>query len=258
MTAAEAGPGGAAPATRQPRPIIVHYHLFKNAGTSVDRTLQANFGATWTTIERDPQLLPRDLRQFLIENPWVTAVSSHTAMLPLPKLPGISIIPIVFLRHPLDRIRSIYDFERRQDVSAPAPDKAKEVGFAGYVDWRLDRAEARQDHSIANFQTRRLARLVPGEGPLVRAKRAVEELPFVGLVEDYEPSLLRLQALLQESFPKVELAPRTANTTEGRLPTMEQRLAAMRADLGEETYLRVSRANALDMALWEFAATTRA
>ena len=33
------------------RTVILHYHLFKNAGTSVDRLLQRNFPDAWATRE---------------------------------------------------------------------------------------------------------------------------------------------------------------------------------------------------------------
>jgi hypothetical protein len=36
------------------RTIILHYHLFKNAGTSVDAILKRNFGDKWVTSEFPP------------------------------------------------------------------------------------------------------------------------------------------------------------------------------------------------------------
>jgi len=33
-----------APGARSRRGVIIHYHLFKNAGTSVDAILRRNFG----------------------------------------------------------------------------------------------------------------------------------------------------------------------------------------------------------------------
>ena len=33
------------------RKIVFHYHLFKNAGTSVDEMLKASFGPAWVTRE---------------------------------------------------------------------------------------------------------------------------------------------------------------------------------------------------------------
>ncbi len=36
--------------------IVAHYHLFKNAGTSVDAILAKNFGSNWSKIEFDREL----------------------------------------------------------------------------------------------------------------------------------------------------------------------------------------------------------
>jgi len=35
------------------RTILIHYHLFKNAGTSLDAVLKENFGDKWITREFD-------------------------------------------------------------------------------------------------------------------------------------------------------------------------------------------------------------
>ena len=34
------------------------------------------------------------------------AISSHTLMMPAPRIAGVEILPIIFLRHPLDRLKS--------------------------------------------------------------------------------------------------------------------------------------------------------
>ena len=67
-TAAEGLIGDRRTQVTKPRPIIIHYHLFKNAGTSLDRTLRQNFGVTWATIEHEPTMRPAELRRFLVES----------------------------------------------------------------------------------------------------------------------------------------------------------------------------------------------
>ena len=108
------------------RPVIVHFHLFKNAGTSVDRILQRNFGDRWIEIEgpNNKKLTQDALIDFIRGNPQYDAISSHTAVVSVPQYDDIEIIPIFFYRHPIDRIRSAYDFERKQDCllyTSPSP-----------------------------------------------------------------------------------------------------------------------------------------
>jgi hypothetical protein len=94
-------------------PLIVHYHIFKNAGSSVDAGLHAFFGDSWYNFEgahaHDVQST-ESLRRFIAACPMLRAVSSHLAR---PPLPYTNAIPIVFLRHPILRALSVYEFVRR-------------------------------------------------------------------------------------------------------------------------------------------------
>ena len=79
--------GAAVSAEAARRAIIIHYHFFKNAGTSVDAILQRNFGAGWTSREYPPRSTPNGAREFLTANPQIAALSSHTLPLPPPDIP---------------------------------------------------------------------------------------------------------------------------------------------------------------------------
>lgn len=230
------------------RTVIVHYHLFKNAGTSIDFALQAGFGARWSSYEGvGPRVSPEDLSSFLIAHPNVVAVSSHRALLPPPTVTGIRVIPIVMVRHPLDRIRSSYAFERTQEANTPGAHAAKQHDFRGYVDWRLARPP---DRSLVNFQTWRLSMAGSGPDELSRALDAIERLPFIGLVEDFEASFERLRRMLQPWFPTLELPIATLNRTADTPATILARLRRMRAELGVQTYSELRRRNRDDLSLW--------
>ncbi len=103
------------------RGVVIHYHLFKNAGTTVDSLLERSFGPAWRPLERAPNtrfVSADDFLRLAIRDPAVQAISSHSARLPTPSDPQIVFHPVVFLRHPIDRIRSVYEFERRVGASA--------------------------------------------------------------------------------------------------------------------------------------------
>src|SRR5438105_4054957 len=106
--------------TRAGRRVLVHHHIFKNAGVSFDHLLQQSFGARWATLEGSHagDIVGADeLEAFLLENPEILAVSSHQARL-MPRPHAIlDIYPIVFIRDPIDRAESVYLFESRQDAS---------------------------------------------------------------------------------------------------------------------------------------------
>jgi hypothetical protein len=235
------------------RPVVVHYHLFKNAGSSIDSALKDNFGATWAERESNHRMRPAELASFLIDNPWICAFSSHTATLPVPPIEGIEILPIVMLRHPVDRIRSVYEFERKQKVDGIGPNTAKGMTMDAFVAWRLERFSEMRDRSFVNFQVERMA-LGSSEGTeLERAMGTVAGLPFVGVVEAYEQSLERLEDHIQTLFPKVRLKAYRRNTSAPAKDTLEDRLRTFREQLGGDLYEKLMHANADDMVLWESA-----
>jgi hypothetical protein len=243
-----------AEAHAQPRPVVIHYHIFKNAGTSLDRTLEQNFGATWSTFEADTgdqRLDTSVVAEHLVHHPWIAALSSHTASLPTPVVPGLTIISIAFVRHPIDRARSVYEFERSMtDVKLESVGRARRMSLPGYLEWRLDLAASGRDPTIANFQSLVLSRAGDGQDIGARAISALDRLSFVGLVEEYEGSLTLLQAVLAQHFPRIRLSSHRLNATgpDDPLPT---RLARLQEAIGEAVYERLVAANELDLALWE-------
>jgi hypothetical protein len=251
---------GSAPLAEAPKPraaktgkrsLVLHYHLFKNAGTSVDEVLRSNFGAGWANAEfpvrrRQPNV--HMIEEWIAEHPEVCALSSHTALFPLPRLEGLTVMPVIFVRHPLDRIHSAYEFERRQAADTPGAKLAKQGGFADYVRVRLEK----QDGQVANFHIARFSNLqgAVGDTPLARALAAVDLLPFVGLVEDFAQSMTRMEAVLTGVFPQFRAFGAKANAWRGG-STLQDRLAQVRAELGPELHAQLLAANADDLVLFE-------
>src|SRR5207249_3323610 len=78
------------------------------------------------------------LKMFLDSQPGVQAVSSHQARPPLPA--RFDVVPIVFIRHPLDRIESVYEFVRR-DTGQPQHKLLSMLSLSGFVSWVLDNGQ---------------------------------------------------------------------------------------------------------------------
>jgi hypothetical protein len=233
------------------RAVIVHYHFFKNAGTSVDATLKENFGDGWVQRERgsDKPLLGDDLADAIRGDPNIAVISSHTALMPPPVVPGCTIVPVAFVRHPLDRLRSIYEFERRQDAETPGAVMAKQLDLAGYLEWRLERSSGR-DSTARSDQTYRLAGFrAKNPERLARALARLDELAFVGLVEEFGASIEGLQSVLVRIFPHVRLRPVWENAS-ARQTSLAERLERFREAIPEDLYQRLLAANEDDVALW--------
>ncbi len=233
--------------------LILHYHLFKNAGTSVDAMLKANFGDRWEEAEFSGSGGARtnadQVTAYLKARPHLRAFSSHTALLPLPRLDQ-PIFPILFVRHPIDRIKSAYSFERKQVAETHGALLAKEHDFAGYVRELLDTPGNRQ---ARNFHTHRLAHNEPKEkgAERERALRTLNALPFVGLVEEYETSMLRLRQSLADALPDLKIVIVHANKTQELKEPLESKLNSIERALGEKLYTELTAANVDDLAIFE-------
>lgn len=244
------------------RHLILHYHLFKNAGTSLDRIFKKNFGAAWREQEfwkeesRGAGGPSVEVAAFVSEHPDMVVLSSHTALLPDPVLPETTIYPVLFVRHPVDRIRSIYEFERRQNAETEGAMMAKKLSMSEFIEWRLER---KNDRAVRDFQAYRLAKMFPAEqNGVVRTEReraieALDTLPLVGVVEHFDRSLKRLEQWLKPVFRDIHFEPTKANVTQEGNLTLSERLDRFRQDIGAATYMKVVKANENDQLLYDLA-----
>jgi len=237
------------------RCVIIHYHMFKNAGSSVDAILQHNFGKKWIEIEGPDgkKLTPEMMKDYIIGNPDIKAISSHTAQVTIPEIPGVTIIPIFFFRHPVDRIQSAYNFERAQDSNSPGSKAAKAGDFKHYMSWRLSNPTLTQ---IVNFHAVRLKDFetftTNREAHLFRERsiRALNLLPVIGLVERFDESMERFAKLIRVHFPEFELINARANMMSDPNAALQTKLDAFEAKVGRHTFLNLMQLNAIDMELY--------
>lgn len=235
------------------RALILHMHLFKNAGTTLDWSLARAFGEAFCDHRDDASMRgnPAFLAQFVGENPALEAISSHWLPLPIPQLDARIAYPVAFLRDPIERIASVYAFERQQAVDHPGTRRARTSTLAEYVRWRL---EAGTGPVIRNYQMRMFSGDYPGEGDEAQYEMALENLklfPVVGLLEDYARSVVLLESALRPGFAEIDLAWRPQNVRDpGDVRTAQERRLAVEHELGS---LRdaVLEANRLDLALVE-------
>lgn len=241
------------------RKAVFHFHLFKNAGSSVDRILQDSFPDRWA--EREFRFTKKswpydEIKAWIQETPDFLAYSSHTARLPLPDIKGVELLPIIFVRHPLIRLYSAYRYERNQDASTPGASKAKEVDFDGYLKWRLGRPN---DASAKNFQSNRLSHLLrPERGQLTEtedmeelALSALHQLPFIGLVEQFGPSIGSLSRLLARWDLELKPAQVRENVNSDLSQSAEERLTIIRQELSDEIFEQYTAQNAVDLKVYD-------
>jgi hypothetical protein len=246
------------------RTIIVHYHILKNAGSTVDRILEQTFAEKWITYDTsDPagRITPHELASYISQHPEIEAVSSHQAMPQFPVRDGLRILPIIFLRHPLDRARSVYDFERRQGQElgpiSKGAEHAARLTFPDYLRWRFQGSE---NGVVHNYQTawlcsflRNVFRRKIRHADFVTAQGSVEALPAFGIVERFEESVSWFEGIFSAWAIELDVRYSPTNVSPSREATLEGRLERTKEELGEAMWNQLLERNAWDIRLYEFA-----
>ena len=137
------------------RNVLLHYHIFKNSGTTFERVLNDNYGDQHISFDGPFPFshINQDQLSMIVErHPAAVACSSHQIHLPVPSSMAFRAIPIVFIRNPMLRIRSVYFFSRRQNKLLSTSEQKNSL--EGLEEW-LGSALA-GDHNlnqISNLQT---------------------------------------------------------------------------------------------------------
>ena len=242
------------------RHILLHGHIFKNAGTTFDWSLERSFGEDFLDHRDDKVMRERGrshLGGIIDERPSLRALSSHFLCFPFPDRVDLHYHPVFFLRHPVERFRSVYAFERQQNAATPGARMAKEKSFAEYVEWRLRDNVPR---TIRNYQLSNLTggHNYPPRGPVPEcwreiARQRLEETACVGVVDRYDESVVVFEAALQKHFPGLDLAYVRQNVTQtDAAARLDERVAQTLAELGPLADDALE-ANALDLELYEAA-----
>jgi hypothetical protein len=237
------------------RLIVVHNHLFKNAGTTIDWALGREFGAGFVDHRADADMRrgAEYLGPFLLANPGIQALSTHHLCLPLPEMPDARIALITMFRHPVERVTSVYEFERRQqDAQTPGAIKARESSCREYVEWRLEPgvgATIRNFHVRKCLPPRRGLPDLPDASELARAIAFTRSTGMLGLVERFDESMLLFEEFLRPHHPGIDLSYVPQNVGQSAAVTGEERVQRLRDEIGGELFARFLGANAPDLHL---------
>lgn len=245
--------------TEDRRVIIIHNHIFKNAGSSIDWALHRNFQHRFIDHREDRKMLqgPAYLRAYLLNNPHVTALSTHHLRPPLPELEHSRILTIMMFRHPLERVTSVYHFERKQTGSETYGARfAREHSLKDYVLWRM-----RSDvpPTIRNFH---IFRSLPepvhwrrplGPDDLEKAKEFVRSVDMLGFVDSFDKAMICFENVLAPFFPNIDLSYKIQNVGQNIDQSLEERLQRLRDELGAEAYECLENNNKWDLKLYAYA-----
>ena len=241
------------------RNVIIHAHIFKNAGTTFDHSLRKNFADGFIDHRQDQELVQGKqeyLNQYLALHPECQALSSHSVHFNIESSESLNLFPVYFIRHPIERIRSVYEFEKKQNADTPGARKAKEMDLEGFVDWYLEESSPA---TIRNVHTIFLS----GQGPSAdrleekfEQAMTVLEKPAVciNVVDRYDQSMLVMEDKLSADFPGIDLSYVRKNVTDKNPESsLENKLNTFLAGVSQSCQEKIIQKNQWDLALYEAA-----
>lgn len=244
--------------TAPERQVLVHAHIFKNAGTTFDASLRRQFGDGFVD-HRDDQAFLKDrntyLLDYLAQHPQVQALSSHSLHFRITGQPGMTLHPVYFLRHPLARVWSVYRFEKAQTgVDTEGARRAKELNLNSYVDWYLQEGSPA---TIRNIHTIFLSGTGPSPDHMdnkyqAAARYLASGQAYICLVERYMDSMLVLEEMLGDVFTGLDLAwvRRNVSTSKPAQPVGES-VNELLDQLDPAVALKLHESNDHDLALYQ-------
>jgi hypothetical protein len=218
--------------------IYINVHIPKNAGTTFNGILQRLFEKQYVDVgeERPGQVLSADEKaRVLAKNAQARCFSSHSLRYPGPPAPGVQYRYLTFLRHPVERLVSLYAYEQQLEARNPAHSSHRPI--QEWIEARLQ-----DDNALTNFQTfHLLGSRTLGDLNLEHAYRLVDRFFLVGIVERFNHSLLLLASRMR--LPYYNFVYRKSNVTG----------SAERFPIDPALTQRLMDLNQLDLQLYEYA-----
>jgi len=235
------------------RLVILHYHIFKNAGSTIEEILDHSFGGRFARLDTaagEGLISNPDLVRFFDARPNLRAFSSHQIRHPLPEASGYLFFDICFLRDPIDRIRSIYTyFRRRPNPADPMSDLANRATLGDFIAGMI------QDFPlfVKNVQVNLLACAGDSDEPEARdLDLAIERMmatSFLGVVDCFDQSVAAGAYALRCAFPELDCDQPAVNVSDGLQGTVASRTENLRQACTPEVYTELLRLNELDRQL---------
>jgi len=249
------------------RTIICHYHIYKNSGTSFDLMLAQNYGESHICFDGPFPFFSIDQEQLsrVIERKInIVAFSSHQIQLPVPASLDYLVLPVVFVRHPLLRILSIYRFKRQVFDGTSTSKAAQDMSFDEWLTYCFsDRQEVTH---VSNAQTRLLGAAYR-QKPLIRRRphameydvhqaiRNIESVKLLARTELFDQDVGRFPEILRKygiEFDFVKVKPQNT-TTNNHDKSINELLYSVKKLISERNYQKLSDANEQDLVIYEHA-----
>lgn len=221
--------------------MLIHIHIPKNAGSTINTILKRNFQNRYTGFytDRCGKFLSDSELITLITTlkPETTVLSGHDIR---PLAPDASrelgVEYFTFIRHPVEWAISLYYYEKS---FTSGQSHISQYPFDEYV---LERST--QDRAISNWQTYNLTPNANFED----AQKVLEYFLVVGIVHEFDTSLILLRENIQNvlGIPYFNMWYQVANISRNKKLTS--------STIAEKTFKKLVEMNQEDIKLFEYAA----
>jgi hypothetical protein len=236
------------------RKVILHYHIFKNAGTSVDRMLEEAYGERWLSFDKEDQKIsPAEMEEFIFDNPHAVAFSSHQVVPPLPSK-RLVVYPIVLIRHPIDRAYSAYLFEWKKQQGTEEP-------IGSFTDYIIEKFSNPRKNAIEDYQALHLANrgyqtrffLSESDEEILRnTRKFIADVDCLGVVDRYSEALRRFKKILTPHFPELVIREYRENALQDEALSLSNKVSYIYDLLDKSIITELTMRNLLDLRLYEY------
>ena len=245
------------------RTVCIHFHIFKNAGHSIEWSLEKYFKKNFAQEaygSHSGGIIPiQSVIDYLKKNRKIVVFSSHHIRFPIPSEPSLQFIPIIFIRHPIDRAFSEYTFTKRNPYNkGKFSDHAKSMNLKDYVQWNLENKTRLMSNSQLQFlsddsiktPSLRLDSAIQRIKTSFLAVRLASAGPIVGIVDRFDESMVLAEEYLKNFFPEIDLSYKKKNISNERKGSLEERLESGRAEIGDELMDQLIKKNQKDFKIF--------
>jgi hypothetical protein len=238
------------PADRN-RWVLLHYHIFKNAGSTIESVLQRSFGERFATLhgpEEGSALNGPDVAAFLAGHPNLAAISSHHVRYPKPVAPQVIVFDICFFRDPLQRLWSMYKFIRRSEQAEGKNSKAMNAR-SFFEELLQEHPHLVNDVQVCTLATRGEYTRPPTGADLRLAQEILSGISVLGVVELFDESALAAEYFLRPTFPMLQFHYVRQNADPASYASPEKEKEEFRNQVGDSIYGQLVHMNELDTEL---------
>ena len=238
------------------RHIILHHHIFKNAGSTLDFTLARQFGTTFGYLENGGEPVHESmLVDFLDANPHIGVVSSHhlygESFDPVLRNHGYRVFDMALVRRPMQRLLSVYKYLRRTPSTLPLWRQASELEIRDFLHLLIESNPHEIDNPQVNiFANRGFYARPVGEPDLAAAWERYRRYSLCGPVERFDEAMVTV-----EYFNSPIYLPQGLDLSYQRINVSEALLGENDLDglLGEDLHASLKKYQEWDERLWALA-----